>query len=329
MNRSPCVLDGILDRSNFSPVTRAQYERVIGEWLEFAGLDPRGWTRLRAQNFYDDCLSRGVKVGTANNYIACLRYVSHWFHVQHGGEDFALIQIRDIIEEGRSVRRALTQSDVIALLATCSGSLPIAKRPLDRRDRALLVLGLETGMRSMSLEGSHIENVRERPYPFITVPIKGRGGRKRFDVPLSDTAMSALDDWLGWLRAHDVKDGPVFRRLRPGIDRRGQRAYAVADGISQVMIYKIISRRAKEAGIAHVHPHLLRHTFITWRVASGLAAPFIAAITGHSLSTRHQDIPSNGLGEIATYFDLKAYAETARQSTPPWLAGHVHQMLEG
>lgn len=330
MNRPHSILDGILERSNFSPRTRGQYESVIGDWIEFAGPHPSGWTRLKAQHFYDGALARGVKISTANNYISCLRYVSHWFAIQHGGEDFALIQIRDV-SESRAPRRALTAQEVLALLATCDEELPISKRPIDRRDRTMLIVGLETGMRSMSLAGSLIENINTRQaYPFITVPVKGKGGRRMFDVPLSDTAMLALHDWLGWLRSQGVKDGPIFRGLRPLLDQKGHRAYAVAtEGISQTRIYQTIRNRAEQAQIEHVHPHLLRHTFITWRVADGVPAPQIAAVTGHNLSGHHPSIPSSGMGELATYSDAKLLGGLAREFTPPWFAQHVRRLIDG
>ena len=320
LNRPRCVLDEILDRSNFSPTTREKYEFVIGKWLEFAGTDPRRWTHLRAQAFYDQMLERGVKVRSANVYIASLRYVSKWFALHHGGQDFAIVQTRE--GDKQSDRRALSQEEVEALLATCTGDLPIAKRPIDRRDRTLLIVGLETGMRRMSLAGMQLENIVEKrgPYPFATVPIKGPGGRATFDVPLSDTAMLALKDWTGWLRSGGVDRGPVFTSLTKRIGSKGHIEYSIKGGISLVRIYKLIEQRAEKAKIEHVHPHLLRNTFITWRMDAGLSGPQIASITGHQLIDPEWR-------NLAPYLDMKVIGEAARQSTPPWFANHVRGLL--
>jgi integrase len=325
MNRQRSILDDILDRSNFSPTTRKQYERVIGDWLEFAGAHPKGWTRLQAQGFYAELLSRGVKLRTASTYMASLRYVSKWFSVQHGGEDFAIIQMQEAPVE-KADRRALAQDEVEAMLATCEGKLPIGKRPVDRRDRTMLIVGLETGMRTMSLAGMQIENISTKPYPCVKVPIKGKGGKATFEVPLSDTAMLALRDWNGWLRTQGVKDGPVFAKLTRSIQPNGFIKHSPGSAISLVRIYQIIDERAEEAEIKHVHPHLLRNTFITWRLLAGLNAPQIASVTGHQLSS----IAEFG-GEwknMTPYFDLKAIGETARQATPPWFATHVRNLVE-
>lgn len=323
MNRPRCVLDDILDRGDFSPVTRTQYERVIGMWVTFAGATPAGWTRLTAQRFYDSLLAEGTKAKTANLYIASLRYVSKWYATQYGGEDFAVVQTRssEALGELSAPRRALKPDEVRDLLETCEDSLiPIAKRPVDRRDRALLITGLETGMRRISLAGMRLENIHKRPYPFATVPIKGRGGRATFDVPLSDTALLAISDWAGWLAGRGVKQGPVFPTLHAGLDKKGGRYFEPGlTSLSLMRIYDLVTARGKAAGLKHVHPHLMRHTFVTWRKAEGLDVLAIASITGHKLNTEAKG--------LSPYFDLKALGETARQSTPPWFAEYVRGLI--
>jgi integrase len=321
LNRPRCILDDVLDRSDLSPTTRIQYEWVIGQWLKFAGTDPKGWTRLRAQLFYDQLVTSGIKTKTANGYLRSLRLVSHWFALQYGGEDFAVVQQR--IAPNSPRRRALSEDEVRALLLTCDGPMPLTERPYDRRDRALLVVGVETGMRRMSIAGMRIENIDERgDYPIALVPIKGRGGRATFEVPLSDTAMLALRDWIGWLRARGVSQGPVFRR----IDNRG-RPKPDDVGLSLAAINVLFEARAKRAGIEHVHPHLLRNTFITWRQMAGLNAPQIASITGHR--TFKNELGDRSWGGMSPYLDLKALGAVARQATPPWFAEMVSGLVGG
>jgi integrase len=327
MNRPRTLLDDILDRSNFSPVTHRQYQALIGSWVEFAGQDPRGWTRIAAQNFYEAQLARGVKIKTANQYIDKLRYVSHWFSVQHGGQDFAVVQTRRAPREA-STRRALTDDEITALLATCNSALPISKRPIDRRDRTLIVVGLETGMREKSLRSVVLEEIHERgAYPYATVEIKGAGGLAKFDVPLSDTAMLVIHDWARWLRDHGIKHGHLFTQLPLRIDERGRRVFVPTGApLTNTRIYQIVSDRADAAHIAHVHPHLFRHTFVTTRSLAGMDDPHIASITGHHVNSGLQGAAPTGM---RPYFDLKKFGETARQSTPPWFAEHVQRMLEG
>jgi integrase len=317
--RSP--LHTILARANFSPRTKTSYARVIEQWLEFAGHDPKGWTRPRAQAFYDEMLTRGVSSDSANVYIASLRYVSKWYAIQENRPelDFALVQQREPIKhvEGK-IQRALTKGEAQGLLATCAGD-----RPIDQRDRTLIVVGLETGMRRMSLAGMRLENLStQNGYPVAKVPIKGAGGDLMFPVPLSSTASRMIENWRGWLRKQGMRQGAVFTGFHKRIGSKGRNTYEPTGEISLPAIYKILTRRAETAGIKGMHPHLLRHTFVTWRQDAGLSAIQIASITGHK---------TLGIewANMQPYLDLKMIAELARESTPIWLIEFVNNLQKG
>lgn len=306
-------LHDILKRGRFSPVTRKKYEAVLDLWIDFAGASPKGWTRIKAQAFYDDLCTR-MQVNSANVYIASLRYVSKWYATFHDkpGLDFARIQTAEPTDSEKrgGVRHALTPDQATRLIRTCE---PLT--PLDRRDLALIVMGLETGMRRKSLGGAMLEKIHSdvNGYPTALVPIKGRRGDATFEVPLSDVTLQAIEPWCEWLRQHKVTKGPVFRRLLPGISQKGKRVYDVSpSGISDAMIAKIVADRARHAEIGHVHPHLLRHTFVTWREQAQLSDRQIASITGHKGSVE-------GFSGITAYIDVAVIGGTVRNSTPEWL----------
>jgi integrase len=305
---SNTILHQILDRSDFSPRTKTKYKLIIDRWLDFAGDHPSRWTRERVQAWYDMLVASGVKVQSANVYIASLRYVSRWYasHENNPALDFAVVQMkrgRDIEDDGAA--RALTQEEIEALLATCA-----ADEPADLRDRTLIVTGLETGMRRMSLEAMTFECLGDNDYPFARVPIKGTGGRGRFDIPLSDLTVFTLDKWMAWLQAHKVKRGPLFLKFAAS----GKPTHVM----SSAAIYHMISKRSKVAGIDHVHPHLLRHTFITSRTIAGLSVFQIASITGH-------EVP--GMGAATKYIDTRTMADLARNSTPAWFNELVRKQV--
>lgn len=204
---------------------------------------------------------------------------------------------------------ALTAKQAQQLLATCSGDSPI-----DLRDRALFIVGLETGMRRMSLAGMTLEGVRQCSdgYPVADVPIKGSGD-KLYPVPLSDAAITGLEPWRRWLRSQKVAKGAVFRGLTKRIGPKGRMTYEVGKGLALVSIYKIVEHRAKQAGLDHIHPHLFRNTFITWRIQAGLTPFQIAAVTGHKLA----NLP--GMSSMGGYIDAARLGDAARASTPPWI----------
>jgi integrase/recombinase XerD len=304
------ILHQIINTSlRLSKNTRAQYLKDVDSWIEFAGEDPRGWTRYRAQEFYQQLLTRR-KPQSANRVIAALAHASSWWAKKENDPQlhFAVVQMAKDSEPAE--RRALTIEEAQQLLATCATDSPI-----DLRDRAMFVVGLETGMRRMSIVGMTLETIKtsREGYPVAPVPIKGSGDTL-FPVPLSDAAVSALAPWRTWLRKQKVTTGPVFRAMRRKIGRGGRIEYDVFEGLSLVSIYKIVERRAEQAGLVDMHPHILRHTFVTWRLLAGLSPFQIAAITGHKMA----NLP--GMSGMGGYIDASRLGAEARQTTPAWLA---------
>lgn len=319
------ILHQTLERSNLAPRTREKYGRVIDSWIAFAGSDPRGWTKLRAQEFYDSMLARGVSTRSANVYVASLRYVSKWCAAQHGIDDFAVVQTKATGLSGAAgyddddtatPRHALEPETALRLLAMCTQG---PQTLIERRDWTLMIVGLETGMRRMSLEAMRFDRIKVAAYPSVFVPIKGAGGNATYHVPLSDTARAAIEGWRGELPKWR-RDGCVFMGFTKRMDpTNGRNVFTPGPKISASTIGKLISDRAAHARIEHVHPHLLRHTFITWRVAAGLSPVQVASITGHK--------PSAEWAGMTPYVDMAMIAADARNSTPPWLAKHVADEL--
>lgn len=295
----------VANAPDLRPSTRAQYLRDLNTWIRYAGEDPSAWTRVKMQDFYNHLLER-MKPQSANRIIASIRYASHWRATQLAQPDLHFAVLRKAKAQPRSERRALSAEDAHKLLATCKHR----ENPADLRDFAILVLGLETGMRRMSMVAARVENMsRTYGYPTVAVPLKGH--QALYNVPLSDTAVLAMEPWLAWLRVRKVPKGPLFRSIHR---RLTEERWAIGeDEVAPQTFYDTIGKRAEAAGLGHVHPHILRHTFVTWRLDQGLTPHQISAITGHRL-------PGDGLGNIARYGDLKEAARTARLATPAWLA---------
>jgi len=323
---SKSVLHQILGRAGFSPVTKDKYRLVIDRWIDFAGAAPEGWTRDKAQDFYDQLITGGISVQSANIYLASLRYVSRWYATKTGATDFAVVQ-RQRGTKGRTRQSSqgeepiLDESEARALIETCRDQSPI-----DLRDLALIVIGLETGMRRMSFRGMQFEGISlTKGYPIATVPIKGAGGEETFPVPLSDTAFVALSAWLAWLRGQRIKTGPIFRRLTPRVTRN-ERHFEPGDMLSPTGINELVEARSKAAGIRHVNPHLFRHTFVSWRSMAGFSPMEIAAITGHKVSIVAVNGVQMKIGDMRTYFHQDV--DKIRNATPTWLAKLVQGLVK-
>lgn len=314
---SETILHQMVRTSYLSDVTKVHYLTSIDEWIAFAGEDPAGWTNYRAQEFYASMLAKGMRAQSANAAIAGVAYASRWLAKKASNPALNFFVIQTAKPGNRLVKQALDAHEALKLLDTTRPYNAGIVTAIDIRDRAMIVVGLETGMRRMSMSGMLIEEISTKPYPCVRVPLKGQG-KDLYQVPLTDVAYRALTEWLEWLTVgQKIKTGPVFRQLhwrlfkdkrvlavKPTLD--GQREI----GISGSMIHKIVQQRAERAGLRDdIHPHLFRHSFATWREEMNMPPQQIASVTGHAFN----------IGALGGYMDRVKLGAIARESSPPWL----------
>src|SRR6266545_662747 len=133
----------------------------------------------------------------------------------------------------------LTEDMLRRLLATCAG------RDFEaRRDRALILLLLDSGGRRAEIAGMRLGDVN---FEYDVVIVVGKGGRERA-LPFGNRTGKAIDQYLRARARHPHADLEWF-----WIGRKGR---VTASGIAQ-----LLRRRGREAGIESLHAHLFRHTF--------------------------------------------------------------------
>ena len=144
---------------------------------------------------------------------------------------------------------------------------PLERSEAGRRDRALLELLYATGIRvaeCCGLDGDDLDR------SLGTVRVLGKGDKERV-VPVGDTALHALDEYLARRRA---AGGALFRNGRGG-------------RLTPRSVQRLVGRHARLSGIdRRVTPHTLRHTFATHMLGEGADLRLIQELLGHSrLST--------------------------------------------
>lgn len=152
---------------------------------------------------------------------------------------------------GEKVAQMLTADQVDQLLDDCAGS-----EFADLRDRALLMLFADTGLRRGAVAGMELADVdlRER-----VVAVRTKGDR-HLVVPFGANTAQALDRYLRARRRHKYADRKWFWLSS---NNKGQ---LTANGILQML-----RRRGQRVlGIPNLHPHMFRHTFADrWLEAGG------------------------------------------------------------
>jgi site-specific recombinase XerD len=136
---------------------------------------------------------------------------------------------------------------ILRLLATCEGL-----KFVNRRDRAIIIFLLDTGVRRSELAGMQVGDISAE---HMTALVTGKGNRQRL-VKFSPTALEAIDRYLRSRRQHSkAKSGALWL---------GPRGPLTDSGVAQ-----ILERRCAEAGIPRLHAHQFRHTFAHQWMASG------------------------------------------------------------
>ena len=131
------------------------------------------------------------------------------------------------------------------------------------RDRAVLLLLLDTGLRVSEAAGIRLGDLR----PDGSVKVMGKGAKERI-VPIGSTARGAIVRYLGQ-RGPGATDAPLFLGRRGALDWRGMQ--------------QVLNRLKKRAGITgRCSPHSLRHTFARSYLVNGGDVFSLQQILGHT-----------------------------------------------
>ncbi|EJW20699.1 hypothetical protein IMCC14465_15860 [alpha proteobacterium IMCC14465] len=172
----------------------------------------------------------------------------------------------------RPLPKLLSEADTGKLLDACQ-SLP-EKSPADIfakcRTICLIEILYATGMRVSELISLKRSEVREMQR---YIAVMGKGSKERM-VPLNDTAIQALTQWIK-LRDEDAKD-----RLSPFLfPSRGGAGHVTRQRFSQ-----ILDDLAVKAGLdkTKISPHVLRHAFATHLLSHGADLRAVQKMLGHA-----------------------------------------------
>ncbi|MEU7331367.1 MULTISPECIES: tyrosine-type recombinase/integrase [Streptomyces] len=148
----------------------------------------------------------------------------------------------------------IPDADLKALFATCKG-----KSYADRRDMAILMLFLDTGVRLSEVTD---RRVCDLDLDLMVLQVLGKNNKVR-SVPFGRATATALDRYLRAAAKHKGKALDEDMWLWWGDRNRGQRITIWGVGT-------MLKRRCAEAGIEALHPHQFRHTFAhQWKVGGG------------------------------------------------------------
>jgi site-specific recombinase XerD len=269
--------DRLIGQRHASPHTIAAYRDTLRLLLDYAAkrlgqepcrLDIAQLDAPLVAAFLDHLeQDRGNSLRTRNARLAAIhslfRYAAHR-HPEHAADIERVLAIPPKRFE-QSLVNFLDPEEIDALIAA-----PDRLTWTGRRDHALLLLAIQTGLRVSELTGLTRADVH--PHSGAHVSCHGKGRKERI-TPLTKTTVAVLRAWLA------ERNGEPTEPLFP--TRRGTRLSR--DAIEQ--------RLAKYAGIAaercpslrekRITPHTLRHTAAMQLLHAGVDTTVIALWLGH------------------------------------------------
>lgn len=241
-------------------------ERQLGKQpsqLELADIDA-----LLITGFLDDMeKNRGVSSRTRNARLAAIRSFFRYAAFEAPAQSAQIQRVLAI--PGKKHIRALvgylTRPEIEALLAA-----PNRRTWSGRRDHALILLGVQTGLRLSELTGLQRHDVVLGSGAHVRVIGKGR---KERCTPLTKQTARIIQSWIQEPTKSDSQI--IFPSARGG--------RLSADGVQYILNNhtKTASQKCLSLNEKRVTPHLLRHTCAVELLQAGVELAMIALWLGH------------------------------------------------
>ena len=261
----------------------------VARALSAVGLDdPRAVGRDELRGYLADLADAGAARATIARRTSTLRT---WFALLerrgHVATDPAALLVSP--KQGRHLPRVLRVDQVEAMIDAADVSTPTGER-----DRALIELLYASGAR---VEEACTLTLDRLDLAQSQVRLEGKGGKDRI-VPIGGAAVRELRSYLDVARP-TLLAGARARSVAPtdGIVLRGDRGGPLGTRDART----IIGRLADTAGVGHVTPHTLRHSFATHLLEGGADLRVVQELLGHaSLATtqRYTHLSRGRLREV-------------------------------
>ena len=163
----------------------------------------------------------------------------------------------------QKVIQPFTEDEIQQLLAACDGATAFGCR-----NRAIILLFLDTGMRALELLRVEVDDVN---WETRRIHVRQGKGRKQRVVPFGEGPEAALRDYTTRFRGEEP--GCLFLATRGA--RRPLAPFALTT---------LFDRLGRRAGVEHAHAHRFRHTFATWAIENHARELDVQYLLGHSTS---------------------------------------------
>jgi len=267
------VIEGFLSHCRiecgFAPATLMAYRadlRDLRVWLKEQGEGRAQYSSLTFEliaRHVRDLHSKGLAVSSISRHVATIRVFARYLE-SIGTLDHNPAEPLSQPSVWRHLPGVLNIKQVTALI-----NAPEKSDPFYLRDVALFELLYAAGLRASEASGLTLEQLH---MDLSVARVLGKGNKERI-VPVGKLAIAAVQVYLDELRPKLLReDKPTDRLL---LSRTGE-------PITRVVVWQIVRRHAERAGLGHIYPHMLRHSFATHLLAGGADLRVVQELLGHS-----------------------------------------------
>lgn len=245
--------------------TREAYMRDVRKLLAYlaeSGVRLRDVTADTLRYFIGELHDLGIAERSQARIVSGMRSFFRFLSL----EDYLNPDPTELLESpktGLHLPEVLTLPEIDAMISAINPDKAEASR-----DRAMMEVLYGCGLRVSELVGLEISKIYADEGYLV---VRGKGSKERM-VPMSEVAVSALEDYFEDRALLDVKPGCeniVF------LNRRGRK-------LTRERIFQIVKQLAEDAGIRkNISPHTLRHSFATHLLEGGANLRAIQQMLGH------------------------------------------------
>src|SRR5215472_4856597 len=254
-----------LSRRTIDQVYRPVLTRIFLGWcrreglVELAQVDQRAMDRFQVQLLEAPGKSgRRLSPASVHSYARTVNSFLAWAKKDAGA---AQVQAQ-LPRLPKRVLEVLSREEIQAMEEAADSE----------RDRLVVRVLADTGLRVGELCRLQVTDLMDKDRFYLRV--RGKGDKERL-VPIVPALARRIMRYIGRNRPKDVHSQRLFMSLyrRPS----GEHLPLGPSGVEQ-----LVPILADKAGIKRrVHPHLFRHSFVTWSLTRGMNPVVLARIVGH------------------------------------------------
>lgn len=282
----------------YSEKTVEWHDLAIERLLKFSGeIAVKEFNRHLVESFVVHLQQEGGQRGnlsrhTINSYTRALRAFSHFLEEEEITRSWSLQKLRPP-KTDQKLKPVLSSKEIGLVFA----ALGPPNRFLRARNTCLVALLLDCGLRRAEALGLKMGDVDRQSG---VLKVMGKGRRQRL-VGVGPQSLYFLERYL---------------RFHPG----GEQVFVDAQGhpLSASAVTSMFARLRKRTGLTRFHPHLLRHSSATLRLAAGEDLITLQRQLGHSSLSVTQgyigSLPERDLAEHRRTSPLQPAATKARSN---------------